>query len=105
MPNKFSSAKEAFAYAKKHGHDDQTREIASTEPGYAYAYAVDIDKCSNDITRLGACKHPYFAFFYAICVDYCTHTDTKKAVKGSIFERIYNDLPNIKPLVYTNKCK
>lgn len=105
MPNKFSSAKEAFAYAKKHGPDDETREIASTEPSYACLYALHIDKCSNDTTRLGSCKDSYFAFAYAMYVDYCTHTDTKKAVKGSIFERIYNDLPNIKPLVYIDKCK
>jgi hypothetical protein len=63
-------------------------------PKVAYYYALDVDKCSQEDTRNAACGDPRWAFEYAKNIDKCPLEDTWQAVKGTEYEKTYNQFFN-----------
>ena len=47
----------------KRANDDE-RRAASTDPGYAYKYSADVDRCYHVVTRMGAMREPCEAMQY-----------------------------------------
>lgn len=70
-------ARAGFIYAQRIKADDDTRKFASTDPEWAYQYAISIDKkVAHNVTRDGACRYMETAKLYAGEVDKGYHPTT-----------------------------
>jgi len=71
---------QAYQDALAHSSFSKIHELISQSPRYAYNYALNIDRCPHEETRVFACKDSYYAYLYAKEVDKCPHEETRNAV-------------------------
>lgn len=60
---------QAYKHGLHHGPSDETRRAACGHPGWAYDYALNVDRAPRNDTRKAACKDPRLAIKYSHHVD------------------------------------